>query len=212
MKERIMKTARELFRKRGLRDVNIDEICHELGMSKKTFYIYYESKEALVGSIVDADVTLYHEAFRKRIQGKDLVGMTVEMLEVYRRGFSDPDRRIREDIVKLYPEVFRRHAEKKMKIFKGEFRELFDRGVAEGLYRKDIDYELCVLQMFLLKRGILSYLRGDTTVLGHRRSAKSMVSNFMEVIMNTFLTEDGRLRCRALMEMAQDGRKHIDNK
>lgn len=203
-----MKTARELFRKRGLRDVNIDEICHELGMSKKTFYIYYESKEALVGSIVDADFNNYQDTFRKRVQGKDLVGVTVEIIEGYRKGFTDQDRRIREDIMKWYPEVFRKHAEKRMRIFMGELREIFDRGVEEGLFRKDLDYDLAVIQMALLKQGVISYLKGEEPMMGHRRSAKDMVGAFIEVMMSTFLTEEGRALCRARMEEKLTGRNN----
>ena len=36
-KVHIIKTAGELFFRLGIRSVSIDDICHELGMSKKTF-------------------------------------------------------------------------------------------------------------------------------------------------------------------------------
>ena len=44
----IIKTAGNLFFRLGIRSVSIDDICRELGMSKKTFYVYFESKDALI--------------------------------------------------------------------------------------------------------------------------------------------------------------------
>jgi AcrR family transcriptional regulator len=47
-----MDVALELFVARGIRDVSIDEVCHELGISKKTFYVFYAKKEDLVRDTV----------------------------------------------------------------------------------------------------------------------------------------------------------------
>ena len=40
----IIKKAGELFFRLGIRSVSIDDICRELGMSKKTFYVHFASK------------------------------------------------------------------------------------------------------------------------------------------------------------------------
>ena len=47
-KEQIEQTARELFWKHGFKKVSIDEICKKSQVSRKTFYTYYENKNALV--------------------------------------------------------------------------------------------------------------------------------------------------------------------
>jgi AcrR family transcriptional regulator len=52
VKERILEHARERFFADGIARVSVDEITSELGMSKKTFYKYYERKEDLVREIV----------------------------------------------------------------------------------------------------------------------------------------------------------------
>lgn len=211
MKAKIMKTARELFRKRGLKDVNIDEICRELGMSKKTFYNYFDSKESLVGSIVEADFQDYQNNIRRKTEGQDLVGITLAILDVYRRGFNDPDMRIREDIVRLYPDVFRAHAESRMRILRGELRNLFDEGVKEGLFRADIDFDLTAAQVFLLKRAVTAYIKGDTELQGRRRSAKSMITTFITMVAHAYITDEGIARCRARLAETSD-RQKTENK
>ena len=50
-KQQIIKTAGEMFFRLGIRSVLIDDICRELGMSKKTFYVYFAGKDEL-GSAV----------------------------------------------------------------------------------------------------------------------------------------------------------------
>ena len=52
----IIKTAGELFFRLGIRSVSIDDICRELGMSKKTFYVYFESKDALIEQMLQANI------------------------------------------------------------------------------------------------------------------------------------------------------------
>ena len=51
--DKIMRTASEEFAQFGIRSVSIDDICKKLGMSKKTFYTYYPTKDELVSDILN---------------------------------------------------------------------------------------------------------------------------------------------------------------
>jgi AcrR family transcriptional regulator len=46
--ERVLETAYQLFSRRGIRDVGIDEIIERAGVAKATFYRHYPSKDDLV--------------------------------------------------------------------------------------------------------------------------------------------------------------------
>jgi AcrR family transcriptional regulator len=48
MQERILKTADRLFYRRGIRAVGVDTIAAEIGISKRTLYNYFPSKDALI--------------------------------------------------------------------------------------------------------------------------------------------------------------------
>jgi AcrR family transcriptional regulator len=48
MQERILETADRLFYSRGIRAVGVDTIAGEIGISKRTLYNYYPSKDALI--------------------------------------------------------------------------------------------------------------------------------------------------------------------
>ena len=50
MKERILETADRLFYQRGIRAVGVDTIAAEIGISKRTLYNHFPSKQALVAA------------------------------------------------------------------------------------------------------------------------------------------------------------------
>ena len=51
--ERIVAKAYELFMRLGIRSVSMDEIATQLGMSKKTIYLYYADKDELVEDAIE---------------------------------------------------------------------------------------------------------------------------------------------------------------
>ena len=52
IKDRILRKAEEHFLKLGYSKVTMNEIAEDLGMSKKTLYAHFESKEELLKTIV----------------------------------------------------------------------------------------------------------------------------------------------------------------
>jgi AcrR family transcriptional regulator len=53
MKERILETADRLFYLRGIRAVGVDTIAAEIGISKRTLYNHFPSKDVLITAYLD---------------------------------------------------------------------------------------------------------------------------------------------------------------
>ena len=70
---RILNAARRRFERFGVKKTTMDEICQDVGISKKTLYEYFSSKEDLFVS------TFINEALKNR-------DLTMEMLQ----GLEDP--------------------------------------------------------------------------------------------------------------------------
>ena len=60
--KQIIETARRLFWKYGMKRVSVEEICREAGVSKMTFYHYYQNKNGLAIAILDI---ILEEGMRK---------------------------------------------------------------------------------------------------------------------------------------------------
>jgi AcrR family transcriptional regulator len=55
-KEQIIEAARKLFHKYGFKKVSMDEIAKEAGVTKKTIYIYFNSKEELLKYFIQEEI------------------------------------------------------------------------------------------------------------------------------------------------------------
>ncbi|MGC9027842.1 MAG: TetR/AcrR family transcriptional regulator, partial [bacterium] len=51
IRQRIVKKAAELFPRLGFSKVTMDELCDELGISKKTLYKYFTSKDEIADAV-----------------------------------------------------------------------------------------------------------------------------------------------------------------
>ncbi len=52
-RDQLIQTGEALFLKHGMRRVTVEEICRQAGVSKPTFYKYFENKAALARRIVE---------------------------------------------------------------------------------------------------------------------------------------------------------------
>ncbi len=60
-KEQIIEAARNLFHQFGFKKVSMDEIAKEAGVTKKTIYMYFSSKEELLKYFIQEEITNMEE-------------------------------------------------------------------------------------------------------------------------------------------------------
>lgn len=66
-KQKLLKAATQLFKKYDFSNVTVDSIVEAAGVSKGTFYIYFESKDALIGHILSDYVTNVDSDYKKHL-------------------------------------------------------------------------------------------------------------------------------------------------
>ena len=54
--EQIIEAARRLFHQFGFKKVSMDEIAKEAGVTKRTIYMYFESKEELLKYFIQEEI------------------------------------------------------------------------------------------------------------------------------------------------------------
>ncbi len=75
-KSRIVSAAWKLFYEQGYEDTTIEDIIFESGTSKGSFYHYFESKDALLGSLA----YLFDEKYEQLEENIDLDNDSIEIL------------------------------------------------------------------------------------------------------------------------------------
>ena len=63
-RRRILDAAYKLFRRKGFTRVSMDDIAAATGVTKRTLYHHFTSKDALLGAVLDAQQELALAAFR----------------------------------------------------------------------------------------------------------------------------------------------------
>lgn len=80
-RKRIMDASYVLFRKRGYTRVNMDEIAETAGITKRTLYSHFESKDALLENVLEDQQDMALKAFRTF--GKQLIGTPREIVRIF---------------------------------------------------------------------------------------------------------------------------------
>jgi len=82
-KESIRECAIELFKEQGFDNVTVVQICEKAGVTKRTFYYHYESKDDLVDGITDY-LGMKAEGFLDALaEQRTNVGLLWTMMSVY---------------------------------------------------------------------------------------------------------------------------------
>jgi TetR/AcrR family transcriptional regulator, cholesterol catabolism regulator len=139
----IIQESGRLFLKFGIRSLSMDDISRELGISKKTLYQYFENKADLIARILDFHLEQSRDRIGDHTQEKDnAIDVLLNISKVTCMHMKDFSPSAIFELQKYYPEIFKRFMDAKHEdIFKG-ISENLKQGIAEGLYREDIDIAL----------------------------------------------------------------------
>ena len=142
MKEEIVKRALNDFMQYGFKTFTMDDLANKMGMSKKTLYEYFPSKNDLVEATLDYALEISCKNADTFVQGE---GSVIE--NVYRNQKKvqevfniNSDRPIWE-LQKYYPKIYERMESEFAKSDVLFIDKLLEKGWKEGLFRKDINVD-----------------------------------------------------------------------
>ena len=142
MKEEIVKRALNDFMQYGFKTFTMDDLANKMGMSKKTLYECFPSKNDLVEATLDYALEISCKNADTFVQGE---GSVIE--NVYRNQKKvqevfniNSDRPIWE-LQKYYPKIYERMESEFAKSDVLFIDKLLEKGWKEGLFRKDINVD-----------------------------------------------------------------------
>jgi TetR/AcrR family transcriptional regulator, biofilm operon repressor len=151
MKDKIIEKASELFLKLGFKSVTMDDIAGEMCISKKTIYKYFCNKEMLI----EESTTLVHENVHYIIntivsRNHNAIEENFEIRKMFKEMFKASDASPIYQLKKHYPEIYQNVIKIEIKECKNCFTENINKGIAEGLYRKDLNIDYYVQFYYIL--------------------------------------------------------------
>jgi len=151
MKENILQKAGEIFLKLGFKSVTMDDIANEMGISKKTIYKYFHNKEELV----DESLSYLHELIHNSVsciceKGFNAIEENFEIKNTFKDLFKNTDDSPMYQLQKYYPKTYNKLMADEFCMFKDCILKNIEKGINEGLYRKDIELEIITKFYFSL--------------------------------------------------------------
>jgi AcrR family transcriptional regulator len=147
----ILKKVSALYRKYGIKSVTMDDVAHELGMSKKTLYQFVSDKTELVQMVVE-HVRQCNFSSMKKKDGTELNAIE-ELIEVSHHVNSlmkDHSPTYEYDLKKYYPDIYKNLMSARRKLMYESMISNIKKGKKEGIYRKELD-EKIIAKLHLLR-------------------------------------------------------------
>jgi len=139
----ILERVRELFYKYGVRSVSIDDICRDLGFSKKKLYDYVASKHELVEKLLDLERQNFEVIFSQyNFDGMNAIDILLTVSKELGENFRDISPSMTFDLKKYYPGIYHRHMEERVEFIFQKIQINLTKGISQGVYRNDLSVEL----------------------------------------------------------------------
>lgn len=189
-RKHIIKTAGELFFRLGIRSVSIDDICRELGMSKKTFYVYFESKDALIEQMLQANLDYIAEKMEDLVALKDFRQLVKVFIKRQEAEKNDVRRvpQLVYDLKKYYPRQFADFQQKCFETQKNYIMQYLEQGIAQGLVRANLNIELTAV---LFAKIHSDAIRDFEIIEAHNHNMHQLAHTAMDVFVRGVLSEEG---------------------
>jgi AcrR family transcriptional regulator len=197
IKQEILKVAIVRMQQVGIRSVSIDDICHELGMSKKTFYVYFPSKDELVEDILamhqEKVVKELAHSMHKRTVEQCLVEWAKIAKKTEKKMIKTPP--MIYDLEKYYPQLFKQHKTYMRAATEDILMQFLQQGIHEGIFREEIDVKIVAMVFMDIQYKLMEFMskgeksREEILRIGHQG---------MDILVRGILTRNGLLLLREL--------------
>lgn len=141
--QEILEKTSELFLEFGIRNLNMDDISRNMGISKKTLYLYVKSKEDLIEKLFLYDQAKWDKKMgvimEKKLNAIEIL-FQVSQLVFDEMGRFDP--KITFELKKYYEPIFQDFMVRKQNHIFTQISKNIRKGMDEGLYRDDVNVEL----------------------------------------------------------------------
>ena len=187
--ERIIEKAADLFPRLGFSKVTVDELCDELGMSKKTFYRYFTSKDELADAVFKWNIS----SVKSNLLGimnehVDYTERLYKLCQFISQFLSRMNKAAQQDLIRHRPDLWKRlELYRKQEIFP-IFKDMLDEGIKLGMVRNDIQKDLVLLVLASAVEGILT----PEVLTTQSFSTEDAFRGIINIFFNGVLTDAAR--------------------
>ncbi|HVN49538.1 MAG TPA: TetR/AcrR family transcriptional regulator [Bacteroidota bacterium] len=190
-KRRIVEAASKKFFESGVSKVTIDEVAADMGMSKKTIYKYFPSKDELL----IAGVRSHMERIGKEVSGiinspASFEKKMAAFLVVIGRQISRISSQFQSDLRKVSPQVWNEIDTFRREVVIAQLKQLFVQAKKEKIFRNDLNVEIFQLMLIHATQGIVN----PTVLSANSFSAVEAYKEIIKVLFAGVMTDKGKMK------------------
>ena len=185
LKERIIVHASDRFFEEGFSHVPVEEITAALGISKKTFYKHFGSKDELLLLVTERLMAGIHAQFRSIVGGDTSFLEKLDALITFiGQRLMRLSRPMMRDLQRRSPGIWARVEQFRRERISNDFKGLLLRGMAEGFVREDVDIDLFLLAF----TGAVEAVVNPAVLAEYPLPVQDVVRSIMTVFIRGILT------------------------
>jgi AcrR family transcriptional regulator len=183
---RILDAARARLFSYGYSALTMDELAHELGMSKKTLYVHFPSKDAIIDAIIEET----GQAIRNRmyaVLGNPRLDFTQKLcavIEVVGSNLAKASPGMLHDLQRFAPQLYQKIDDLRSRNAPLVLGRLIRTGLAEGKVRPGIDPDFAVEFWLQAVRGLMHPAVLERTQLTPRQTLERAIRLFFGGILS----------------------------
>jgi AcrR family transcriptional regulator len=189
-RQRIVEAARSHFFSHGFRSVTMDDLADELGISKKTLYVHFPDKMALLEAVL-ADKFARLESKLKQVASEhphDFPTALHELLASARHELDEIKPPFVRDMRQKAPHVFKMVERRRGEVIERFFGKLFTEGQRSGMVRKDFPARLLIEILLGAVQAVVNPAKIEELGLTPQTAFASVV----KVVLDGVITRKGR--------------------
>ncbi len=187
---RILETARRHLFAYGYNALTMDDLAHELGISKKTLYLHFPGKDAIISLIIEGigrtiraemEAVLNDPAlnFAQKLRG---------VVDAVAPRLAQANPAMLRELQRYAPRIYQKIDELRQKNIPYVFGRLFRAGIVEGAVRADLDPDFAAQFWLQAMRGLT---HPDTLATTHL-TPRQTLEKALELFTGGLLTAGGR--------------------
>ncbi len=187
---RILASARHHFMAHGFKNVTMDDLASEMGMSKKTLYAHFPSKSALVKSVLTQKLDEAESELGSVVAEKsaDFIGALHQLTAQLQKHTGEAQPVFVRDLSREEPALAEYLLARRRKIVEKTFVKLLACGREAGHVRDDIPIEF-LIEVLL---AVLETIAVPKHLASHDLSLTECLKRILSVFLTGVLTEKGR--------------------
>lgn len=186
VRNRILEQAQERFFAYGFMKVSMDEIASVLGVSKKTIYNHFPSKNKLIEATIKEHIVLAISRYKQIVNSPlNYIDKLYKIFCLIGATFMKMSKPYREDISAQRPDIWKRLEDIRSRTVFASFKTFIQEGIKNGIVRSEIYPEVLLIAYISALQGV----DNAQELFNNKITINDAVESITRIYLDGILTE-----------------------